>query len=128
MARISTYVDVMCIFPGVQQFVGLTAAILHLLKAIMNLYMQIFDKTKFEARKDYIERNIKEVEESDWSPLGKDRQISFLKYQQDSYLADLSRVCTSLIQCIPVIGTCYSLYIYNTSSVYISLIPDICCG
>lgn len=132
MCRISTTTDVACIFLGVQTVVGLTAAGVHLLQAIAALHMQIFDPKRFEARQNFKQQQIKEIEDIEAhdysSEHWKSRQISILEYQKDSCLASLYRCCTSLIQSIPVVGTGYSLYVYNTSTVHISHFEGGGCG
>ncbi len=43
-------------------------------------------------------------------------------------IARLSELGFAIVRCLPIIGSCYSLYVYNTSNIYRPLIPKIVCG
>jgi len=112
----STWVDFACIFPLVQQVVGISAALFHLINTIDTLVTKFF-KNLDEEIEENLESLISGIGHLDEKT--KDQFITVFKYyNHGSFVTALSRVCTSLIQAIPVVGTCYSLYTYKYSTMY----------
>jgi hypothetical protein len=54
--------------------------------------------------------------------------INYWRSCRINSIARLSELGFAFVRCLPVIGSCYSLYIYNTSNIYQPLIPEIRCG
>ena len=55
-------------------------------------------------------------------------KINYFRSRKIDSIARLSELGFAVIRCLPVIGSCYSLYVYNTSNIYQPLIPEISCG